>query len=141
MSTQENKAVITRHFDEVWNKGNIDVSIETLSTDYIRRDPNTPDATAGLDSYRQVVTTYRTAFPDLHFTLEDQIAEADLVSVRWKASGTHKGQLANIPPTGKSINVTGMSICRFADGKIVESWESWDALGMLQQLGVIPPMG
>ena len=83
----------------------------------------------------------RTSFPDFHVTSEDIIAEGDKVVSRWTASGTHKGELFGIPPTGKKATWKGISIYRFADGKIVEAWGDADFLGLLQQLGVMPVAG
>ena len=81
----------------------------------------------------------RTVFLDLHFTIEDMVAEDDKIVVRWTASGTHKGELMGIPPTNERVTVTGMSMDRVAHGKLVESWINWDNLGLLQQIGAIPP--
>ncbi len=83
---------------------------------------------------------YRTAFPDIHFTVEDQIAEGDKLVTRFTITGTHKGELMGIPPTGVHITMTGMIFDLNVGGKILEGWANTDALGMLQQLGVIPPM-
>jgi len=79
--------------------------------------------------------------PDVHFTVDDIIAEGDKVAARWTSTGTHKGELMGIPSTGKKVMVTGIVINHFADGKIVDDWESYDILGMMQQLGVIPSPG
>ena len=83
-------------------------------------------------------TSWADAFPDLQFRIDDQLAEGDKVMTRWTVSGTHKGQLGPVPPTNVLVDVTGTNIHRFADGKIVESWENWDRFGLMQQLGVIP---
>ena len=83
------------------------------------------------------MTTHLTTFPDLHITIQDQIAENDLVATRYVMRGTHQGEFADIPPTGKQFTVTGIEMHRFADGKLVELWNVVDLLGMLQQLGVI----
>jgi steroid delta-isomerase-like uncharacterized protein len=91
--------------------------------------------------YKQLVTMYLAAFPDLHLTIEDQIAEGDKVVIRWTAHGTHKGNFMGIPPTGKEAVVTGITIDRFANGKTVEAWNNSDDLGLLQQLGVVPAPG
>jgi steroid delta-isomerase-like uncharacterized protein len=88
-----------------------------------------------------LVTVYRNAFPDVHFTIDEQIAEGDKVVTRWTGHGTHKGELAGIPATGKSATVTGMGVDRIVNGKIVESWGIFDQFGMMQQLGVIPAAG
>jgi len=84
---------------------------------------------------------YRTAFPDVHFTIEDQIAEGDRVVTRWTARGTHQGPLVGIPPTSKQVTMSGIAIYRLVDGKIVEQWGVNDMLGLLQQLGVVPILG
>lgn len=139
MSTEENKANVRRSFEEGWNQGNIAVYDELTSPNYVGHDPAM--TVQGIEGLKQFVSMYLTAYPDTHFTIEDQIAEGDTVVTRWTARGTHKGPLMGIPPTGKQVTVTGITIDRFANGKGVESWSNYDALGMLQQLGVIPSMG
>jgi predicted ester cyclase len=85
-----------------------------------------------------LITVYRNAFPDLHFTIDEQIAEGNTVMTRWTAHGTHNGELAGLPPTGKPAMVVGVNLDRVEHGKIVESWGIFDQFGMMQQLGVIP---
>ncbi|MFQ5884656.1 MAG: ester cyclase [Thermoplasmata archaeon] len=137
--SEENEALVRRVFEEVWNQGKLDVIDELVATDYVLHDPATPGI-SGRDGYRQFVTIYRTAFPDLKFTVVDQISEGDKVATRWTSTGTHKGDLMGIPPTGKQTTSTGIVISRIVDGKGVEDWSIWDAMGLLQQIGVIPPM-
>jgi len=137
---KENKAIVRHHFEEMWNQGNLTIVDETYTTESIIHVPPNPDS-RGPEPLKQFVTMYRVAFPDFHVTIEDEIAEGDMVVIRWTASGTHKGELMDIPPTGKPIKITGISIGRIASGKLIETWTNFDALGMLQQLGVIPPMG
>jgi predicted ester cyclase len=84
------------------------------------------------------VTFYRTAFPDLQFTIEDMIAEGDTITWRWSSTGTHQGPLSVIAPSGKKASVAGTTFARVVGGKIVESWVNWDTFGLLQQLGVVP---
>jgi steroid delta-isomerase-like uncharacterized protein len=139
MSTQENKANHRRLFEEGWNQGNTAVFDELFAADYLGHDPSGP--IHGPEGFKQYYATYRTAFPDTHLTIEDQIAEGDMVMSRWIGTGTHQGPLMGIPPSGKRVTITGMTITRFAEGKIVEGWNNLDALGMLQQLGVIPVPG
>lgn len=139
MSVEENKANDRRAIEEGWNQGNTAVFDELLAANYVGHDPSGP--IHGPEGFKQFYATYRTAFPDTHLVIEDQIAEGDEVTTRWTATGTHQGPLMGIPPTGKHVTVTGITIARFADGKEVESWFNWDALGMLQQLGVVPSMG
>ncbi|GAC1558433.1 MAG: hypothetical protein NVS9B9_21310 [Ktedonobacteraceae bacterium] len=139
MSTEENKANECRFFEEGWNQGNTTVFDELLAADFRAHDPSGP--IHGPEEYKQFCATYRTAFPDIHFTIEDQIAEGDLVASRWTGTGTHQGPLMGIPPSSKRVSITGMTITHFASGKATESWGSYDTLGMLQQIGAIPMPG
>jgi steroid delta-isomerase-like uncharacterized protein len=140
MSTQENKAIGRRAFEEIWNQGNLAAIEELYAANQVSHGlgMEVPPGTAGL---QQFVSIYRTAYPDTHFTVEEQIAEGDKVATRWTATGTHRGELMGIAPTGKRVTVTGIAITRIANGKIVETWNNFDALGQLQQLGVIPAPG
>jgi steroid delta-isomerase-like uncharacterized protein len=137
--SEKQKAITRRIFEEVW-EGDLDVVDEVLGANYVAH-----GLAAGLppgrDSFKHFVSVYRTAFPDVHFTIEDQIAEENKVVTRWTARGTHKGDLMGIPASGKRVVVTGSSTNRFAGDKSVESWNNWDGLGMMQQIGVIPAMG
>jgi len=137
MSVEENKAIFRRIVEEGFNKGNLAIVDELVAADHV----NHSDNVHGPEEYKQFITVYRTAFPDLHMTVEDQIAEGDKVVNRWTSRGTHKGDLMGIPPTGKQTTVTGMYVARIIGGKIVEEWGNFDALGMMQQLGVVPPPG
>jgi steroid delta-isomerase-like uncharacterized protein len=92
----------------------------------------------GVGELRAFVKTYRDAFPDVRYTVDEQITGGDTVVTHWTARGTHRGELMNMPPTGREVEVSGISIDRFADGRITESTAHWDALGMLQQLGAVP---
>lgn len=140
MSTEENKACSRRVFEEVWNQGKLDEIYEIFATDFILHDPAAGEV-RGPEGYKQFVTMYRTAYPDIHFIVEDQIAEGDKVVNRVTLTGTHKGELMGIPPTGVQVTMTAITYCHYAGGKMLEAWINADALGMLQQLGVIPPMG
>ncbi len=117
----------------------MDVIDEIFDTDFVLNNPAVPDI-HGPDGYKQLVSDVRSAFPDLRLTVEDQIAEGDMVVTRWTLTGTHKGDFMGIPSTGVQVTVTGIDIDRIAFGKIVEEWTSDDVLGLMQQLGVIPPM-
>ena len=138
--TEDNKAIARRALEEVWSQGKLDVIDEIFAADFVLHVAGSPDI-HGPEGYKQFVADARSAFPDLQFTIEDQIAESDKVVTRYTFTGTHKGDFMGIPPTGVQVTVTGIDIDRIAGGKIVEEWTSYDALGMLQQLGVIPPMG
>ena len=139
MLSETNKTVSRRLFEEVWNKGNLAVLNELIANDHVNSGPGTlPGLPTGPEGAKQFITMYRNAFPDLRFTIDEQISEGDKVVTRWTAHGTHKGELLGIPATGKSSTVTGISIDRIVNGKIVESWGIFDQFGMMQQLGVIP---
>jgi steroid delta-isomerase-like uncharacterized protein len=130
---ETNKALLQRLFDEAF-KGNLDIIDELMATDYVFHDPVSPVEVHGPEGYKQEFGMYLTAFPDIQITFEQMIAEDDKVVIRWTLSGTHEGELMGIPPTGRRVAVRGISMYRVADGKFVETWPSYDALGMIQQL-------
>jgi len=139
--SEVNKNVVRRLFEEVWNKGNLPVTDELFAPNYAHHDSSTPDVGRGPESEKKRATLYRTAFPDLRLTIEDIIAEGETVVARWSCRGTHKGDLGGIAPTGKHFTISGISIARIANGKMAEGWVNWDALGLMQQLGVVPELG
>lgn len=142
MSNDANKTASRRWYEDIFNQGQLALADEICSPDYVNIDPYAPPGgwPRGPEGTRALVTTYRTAFPDLQFTLEDQIAEGTQVVTRWTARGTHSGPLpGGIGPTGRPAVVTGISIERYFDGKMVASRVNWDMLGMLQQLGIVSP--
>jgi len=139
MSAEENKALVRRAFEEVWSQGKLDVIDEIYASDFIYQAPT--GEIRGLEGFKQLVTMYRTAFPDVQFTIEDQIAEGDKEVTRWTANGTHKGELLGITPTGVQVTATGNDIIRYVGGKAVEEWSSYDLLGLMQQIGAVPPLG
>src|SRR5207248_344886 len=141
LMSDTNKNVIRRLFDEVWNKGHQPVADELFAQNYSHHDSSTPDVGRGPESEKKRVTVYRNAFPDIRLTIEDIISEGETVTVRWSCHGTHKGDLNGIAPTGKQVAISGISIARFTNGKMVEGWVNWDALGLMQQLGVVPELG
>ena len=136
----DTKVLVRRFFEEVWNQGNLAAIDELFAPSYIRYDPAAPEA-KGLAGFKQLVVRLRTAFPDLHFTLEEIIAEDDKVMTRALLRGTHRGEYWGIAPTGKPVAVMGMVVLRIAQGKFQEGWLMMDNLGLLQQLGVVPPVG
>ena len=140
MSTENNKALVRRVYEETMNQGNLALLDELVSSDFVLHDPNYPQPVRGAEGLKQYFQTFRSAFPDLHFTIEDIIGEGDTVAVRQTGRGTHQGELFGIPPTGKQLTVTAMIFHRFVNGKPVENWVNSDSMGMLQQLGVIPAM-
>ncbi len=136
--SENNKAVVRRLLDEVWNKGNLSLVDELFTPNFEFHDASTPDLGRGPESEKKRVTLYRNAFPDLRLTIEDMIAEGETVVTRWSCRGTHKGDLSGIAPTGKQITISGITVGRFANGKIAQGYANWDALGLMQQLGVVP---
>jgi steroid delta-isomerase-like uncharacterized protein len=138
--SEHNKAIVRRLFTELWNNGNLSVADEVFAPNYAHYDPSTPDFGRGPDSEKKRAALYRAAFPDLHLTIEDVIAEGETVMTRWSCRGTHKGDLNGIAPTGKQITISGLTVARVSNGKIVEGYVNWDALGLMQQLGVVPQL-
>jgi len=141
MSAETNKAISRRWYEDLFNQGNLAVADEICAEDYANLEPYGPPGgwPVGPTGAKAVVATYRTAFPDLVFTVEEQIAEGQSVATRWTARGTQTGLLpGGIAPTGRLVAVTGISVERYDGGKIVESRVNWDFFGMMQQLGVIP---
>jgi steroid delta-isomerase-like uncharacterized protein len=139
MSTEENKAIMRRIF-EVFNTGNLALAEEVLAADIVDHQAP-PGIEPGLAGFKQLVTMFRSAFPDIQMTIEDIMAEGDKVVTRSTMRGTHQGEFMGIPPTGKQFTATSIDIVRFAGGKGVEHWGNSDDLGMLQQLGIIPKPG
>jgi predicted ester cyclase len=139
MSVEVNKAVVRREVEELYNHtGNLDAVEEIFSPNYVSFEP-TSGETRGIEGARQFAATFREAFPDLENTIEDMVAEGDTVVMRFRGSGTHEGETEAFgPPTGKRMEITGITIKWLSDGKIVEAWTNFDALGMMQQLGMIP---
>jgi steroid delta-isomerase-like uncharacterized protein len=137
--SEENKAATRRFFEEAFSQGNFDVIDEFVADDAIDHDTQNPHAdTRGPEGAKAAITMYREAFPDLRMEVEDIFGDGDHVIARWRGTGTNEGELMGMPPTGKRSEVTGITIDRYENGKLVESWTSWDTLGMLQNLGVIP---
>ena len=135
MSTQDNKALVRRGFDTL-NERNWTAFYELISPDMVLHEASA--TLQGLEAYQQFVSMYYAAFPDLHFTVEDMIAEEDRVVARYRGRGTHQGELMGIAPTGKPTTVSNILITRIANEKVVEQWLNTEMLGMLQQLGVVP---
>ncbi len=145
MSTEENKSLVLRLYDEVWNKGNLNAIDEYVSPDFIEQESEYDPAkflgansVPGREGLKQSAMALRAAFPDVRVTFGQQIAEGDRVVTPWKAEGNQTGPLGRVPPTGRRATVTGVWIDRVADGKIVESSEEWNVFGLLAQLGLIP---
>jgi len=138
--SENNKAIVRRFIEEFWNKGNQSLADQFFAPTYTHHDASTPDFGQGPEGERKRATLYRTAFPDLRLTVHDLIAEGETVMTRWSCHGTHKGDLNGIAPTGKQISISGVTVVRFSNGKMVEGYVNWDALGMMQQLGAVPQL-
>lgn len=144
MSTEDNKAIVQRFFDEVCNARKLDVADELFSADHSYHDPSIPGVPPGPLGMKQTMAVYQTGFPDVFWRVDEMLVADDKVVTRWTGIGTHTAELPGtppIPPTGKKAAVSGVWIHQVAGGKIVASWNVWDTLGMLQQLGVVPALG
>jgi predicted ester cyclase len=135
MSTEDNKALVRRLYAEVMGKGNMTEADELLSTQYVE---HLPAPTPGREGLKQLVMMVRSAFPDIHNTVEDAVAEGDRVAVRIGVRGTHQDAFLGIPPSGKAVEWGEIHIYRVVGGKIVEHWGEADQFGLLQQIGAIP---
>lgn len=132
----QNKDLVRRAVEEIWNKGNYDNLRQFVSEDFVVH--LSPDEKIhGVDGIKQFFSDLRNAFPDIRFVIEDQVAEGDRVVTHWTATGTHRGTFKGIPPSGKRLSFTAIDIDRIAEGKVVECWSKMDELGLLKQLGVI----
>jgi steroid delta-isomerase-like uncharacterized protein len=136
LSVDENKAIVRRALEDVFNAANLAAVDEMYAPDFVNHTPPSlgPEV-RGSATVRRFAASWRAAFPDLHFTVEDEWAEGDTVVTRWTARGTHRGTLRGIPPTGRRVVVMALEVSRVAGGKIAEEWLAWDTLGLLQQLG------
>ncbi len=135
---KQNKAIVARYFNEIMNEGKLNVIEEIMSPNFAFRIPTLPEPIRGHEGMRQFVTGLRNAFPDIKFTVEREIAEADKVASRWRIVATHKGEFLGVPPTGNYVQDQGLDIFRIANGKIAEIWVNENDLGLMQQLGAIP---
>jgi steroid delta-isomerase-like uncharacterized protein len=140
--SEENRALVRRYFEEIWDKGNLDAIDELFTTNFVRHGPTgTEGEVRGLEGFKGLVSMYRSAFPDLRVPIEDLIAEGDRVVTRWRAHGTHQGELLGNAPTGNQVSVTGMLIDRISGGKIEEEWVDYDTLHFMQQVGAVSRPG
>jgi steroid delta-isomerase-like uncharacterized protein len=135
MSNQSRESVMRRLVNEVWNQGRLEVIDELLTPDHVNADAVNP--ARGRDGFRDVVTKYRAAFPDCRIEVVDLFSSGDCVVIQARYRGTQKNALESIPATGRQVDVTGITIARFAGDRISETITNWDALGLMQQLGVV----
>lgn len=137
MSTENNKALVRRFFDE-FNKKNVGVADQICANNYVLDFPGGPGTAHGPAELKQKMTDFIASFPDLQYAIDDLLAEGDRAVARWTMRATHKGNLGPFPASGKAVTLTGISLLRLADGKIVEDKVRADMVGLLQQIGVIP---
>jgi steroid delta-isomerase-like uncharacterized protein len=140
MSTEQNKSIVRRWIEEGWNKHNLSVVDEIYAPNFVQHEPE-PQTVNSSEALKQYLSAYFTAFPDLSLSIEDLLAEGDKVVRRFVSNGTHTGPFMGMPATGKKGVITGIVIFRLENSRIAEVWLNIDALGLLQQLGVIPMPG
>jgi steroid delta-isomerase-like uncharacterized protein len=135
VSVEEHKALIRRFYEEVWGRGNTDVAFEVFADDYVRHDPRAAEALPGPHGQKKIADDFRTAFPDLEFTIDVIVGEGDYVVGRWTAAGTNLGPWGGREPTRRRATFSAVNIFRFGDGKVAEIWNHRDDLGLIEQLG------
>ncbi len=128
----DNKSIVRLLYDEVWNKRRLELVDEIISPSHALHDPNLTGSAVGPEAYKRLVSRWVAGISDLRFTK---------LAVAWTISGTHKGEFMGVPPTNKKVTVDGITIHHFVNAKIMDSYASWDAWGMMQQLGVVPALG
>lgn len=134
---EKNKQHIRRAVEEIWNGARYENLEKFISRDFVAHTSTPDQKIEGVQATKEFYTGLRNAFPDIHFTITDQVAEADKVVTHWTAEGTHKGNFKGIAATGKRFRITAIDIDRFVNGKVAECWTNMDELGLLQQLGAI----
>lgn len=128
MSTEENKEIVRRYFDERWNQHNLDICDELL-------------AASAIDDAKEFARSVQAAFGNIHLTILDLLAEGNQVAIHWRVEGTHQGDYKGVSATGKPVIYQGIALLRVEDGKIVDDIAYWDDLSILQQLGAVPNLG
>ena len=134
---EQNKKTVQRFMEECWNRGNLNVASELLADRVRFHDPVFPNLNAGVQNIKNHIEGCRRAFPDLHFTIDDTIAERDEVVLHWTARGTHSGPFLGMQPTNRKVTVTGTSIYRLEGNKIIEEYANWNLATMMAQLGIV----
>jgi steroid delta-isomerase-like uncharacterized protein len=133
VSTEGNRAIFRRYIEEVWNRTNLELADEIFDR-YVSHQPDGSTLERGPKDVKRFVGEFRAAFPDLRLSIEDQIAEGDKVVTRVTVRGIHQGEFRGMAPTGKEIEVKGITIFRFSEeGKVVESWDSYDQFSLMRQ--------
>ena len=139
MSTEENKALVQQMIRLI-ESGDLNTVDQVIAPNWVNHDPSMPPL-QGYEGFKQLTMLFRSAFPGFHDEIEDILAEGDKVAARWRFRATNSGSFQGMPPTGKAVDVTATGIFRVVDGKVTDNWVNLDALGLMQQLGVIPSMG
>ena len=139
MATDQNKNLVRRFFDEMCNQRKLNIADELFASNHEYHDPQCP-VRPGPEGMKDLISTYQTAYPDAYWHVVETINADNTIVTRWRATGTQEMELNGISPTGKPVDVQGIWIHRFSNDKITSSWNVWDTLGMLQQLGVVPVM-
>jgi steroid delta-isomerase-like uncharacterized protein len=129
-----------RRFWDAWELGNVDLLDELLAPEYINHTLAAPDLPPGPEGVIEVVSMFHSAMPDLRVVIEDMVAEGEKVATRYALEGTHEGELVGAAPTGKQLSIKRITLERVSDGKIREHWRNTDEVGMMRQLGVMPPL-
>jgi steroid delta-isomerase-like uncharacterized protein len=137
VSTEENKTLARRFYEEVWNLGNSEFAYEVFAEEYVRHDLRPSQALPGPAGQKKIADDFRSAFPDLEVTVDLIVGEEDFVVGRWTASGTHRGPWGALEPTGRRATFSAVNIFRFENGKVAEIWNHRDDLGLAQQLGAL----
>ena len=132
------KEIVRRVVEEGWNKGKVEVLDQLCQKDYKGHDPLF--GTLDLEGFKRAITEYRTAFADLNVKILQVFNEGELVAIRWQSEGRHSGSFMGTPASGKNVRIEGVHVARIRDGKVVEDWAQFDALGLLQQIGIVPKL-
>jgi steroid delta-isomerase-like uncharacterized protein len=138
MSVEENRTLIHRFVEEVFNRGNLDVVEEIYAPIYVGHTAGLPEQTLGPEGVKEFVELYRSAFPDIRTTIEDIVTVGDKLAYRWTAVGTHQGEFLGVAPSNNAVEITGTTMERIEGGKIVETYNNFDQLGMMRQIGAMP---
>jgi predicted ester cyclase len=141
MMNQKSSTLAVSEYEQKWidglNRGDVSVADDIFQPDCVIHINGGPARDLSIDNFKQMISGFLTAFPDLHFTIEDQLTSGEKVSARWTAKGTNTGPLGDMKPTGKKIAIEGLIIDHVVNGKVAKRWELWDQMAMMQQLGLV----
>ena len=141
MPAVTNEALLRRFYDEAFSKGKVSVVDELTDRNFVEHEPLPPGIKPGIEGLKQLILGLRAGFPDLHVRIDDMVSQGDKIWARATFTGTHKGSFMNVPPTGKRVSFEAIDVVRFSGGKTVEHWGITDNMGLLTQIGAIPPPG